>query len=257
MSKIQLEFTHNQAVASIRLCNGRGNVIDRQLLGELNNTLASLRHQPQIKLLILEGTGEHFSYGASVEEHVREQVPQMLRAFHEVFYRLNELCIPTLAGITGCCLGGGLELALMANFLFADRSARMGQPEITLGVFPPPASLLLPLKLGQARAEELLLTGKTISADEALQSGLINAVYEDRTALDGAVQEFIEKQILPKSASSLRMGVRAARMVFSETLLLRLPQLERLYLKELMATEDANEGIAAFLEKRKPQWKNA
>lgn len=147
-------------------------------------------------------------------------------------------------------------MALMCNFMFVDKTAKLGQPEIMLGVFAPPASLILPMKIGQARADEMLLTGKIISAEEAFQMGLAAAVYDDKDAMLTGVNEWVQKQILTKSAASLKCAVKAARMMFNRTLRKRLEKQEELYLDELMATHDANEGIQSFLEKRKPEWKN-
>ncbi len=121
------------------------------------NLLNSFKNNNDIKLITFEGAGKHFSFGASVEEHTKENAPEMLQKFHQIFYTITDLAIPTLAKISGQCLGGGLELALVCNFLFADKSAKLGQPEIILGVFPPPASIILPLKIGNAKAEELII----------------------------------------------------------------------------------------------------
>ncbi|MEE9168295.1 MAG: enoyl-CoA hydratase/isomerase family protein [bacterium] len=254
MAKIEYNLTDGNQVAQIILNAPKANVLDREMMAALLAAFDECKTNRALKLITFEGAGDHFSYGASVEEHKKENAAAMLKTFHQLFYELVELSIPTLAKISGLCLGGALELALMCNFLFADESAKLGQPEIVLGVFPPPASLLLPLKIGQARAEELLITGKTISAREAKALRLVNEVYSDKVSLHEGVNRFCEEQILPKSASSLRFAVKAARSQFNEVILSQLPQLERLYLEELMETKDANEGILAFLEKRKPEW---
>lgn len=256
MEKIELDFTHDNSVAEITLNAPKGNVLDRIMLSELSNAFKTLESEKDIKLITFEGAGDHFSYGASVEEHQKENAAEMLKAFHQIFYDLIDLSIPTLARISGHCLGGGCELALMCNFLFADQSAKLGQPEIVLGVFPPPASLLLPLKIGYVKAEELILTGKTISAQEATDMGLVNTVFENKAALESGVNEFVEQNILAKSAASLRFAVKAARLQFNDTIISELPRLEKVYLEELMKTHDANEGIQAFLQKRKPNWLN-
>ena len=164
--------------------------------------------------------------------------------------------MPVLAKISGQCLGGGLELALICNFLSADKTAKLGQPEILLGVFPPPASVILPLKIGNAKAEEIILTGKSISADEGKAIGLINEVFENREEMEKGLDEWITNNILSKSASSLRSTVKASRTTFNHLLRKMLPAVEEMYVKELMETDDANEGINSFLEKRKPVWKN-
>lgn len=257
MKKIALNYIHNGSVAQIILNDPKGNVLDKIMLSELLDVFKELKSKKDIKLITFEGVGDHFSYGASVEEHQKENAAEMLKIFHQVFYDLIDLSIPTLAKISGLCLGGGCELALMCNFLFADDSAKLGQPEIVLGVFPPPASLLLPLKIGYAKAEELNITGRTISAHEAKDLGLANAIFPDKTTLSSGVNEFIEQHILPKSASSLRYTVKAVRFRLNEIILNELPGLEKMYVQELMETTDANEGIEAFLQKRKPKWTNS
>lgn len=256
MEKIKLNFTHDNAVAQIIMDDGKGNILDSMMMNELQQRLNSFSSMNHLKLITFEGAGKHFSFGASVEEHTKEKASSMLKQFHSIFYSVLNLSIPTLAKISGQCLGGGMELALICNFLFADKSAKLGQPEINLGVFAPPASILLPIKLGSARAEELLLTGKSISAEEGKEIGLINHIFEDKTALEVGTNEWIEKNILPKSASSLRYAVSASRTIFAHLVQKMLPAAENLYLHGLMETEDANEGVNSFLEKRKPVWKN-
>ena len=256
MKKVLVKYTHDNTIARVILTDGKGNILDHMMMEELQVVLDEFKRKPEIKLITFEGGGKHFSFGASVEEHKKEFAAAMLREFHQLFYSLRDLSIPTAAIISGQCLGGGMELAIMCNFLFADKTAKFGQPEIVLGVFPPPASLILSEKIGLARAEDLLLTGKTISADEAKSIGLVNELYDDRTTMDTEIEKWIETNILPKSASSLRFAVRASRAKFNHLLSNFLPQLENLYVKQLMETHDANEGINSFIEKRKPVWEN-
>lgn len=254
LGKVKLAWMHQGQVARITLDDGKGNVLDHVMMEQLQEVLDGFRSDAAVKLITFEGAGKHFSFGASVEEHVRDMAPAMLHSFHGLFRTLAELAIPTAAKISGQCLGGGLELALACDVLFAEAGAKMGQPEIVLGVFPPPASIILPEKVGLARASELLLTGRSISAEEALRIGLVHAVFPDRGALDAGADEWAALHIVPKSASSLRFAVRAMRVKFNHVMGNFLPQLEKLYVDQLMATADANEGIAAFLEKRPPKW---
>ncbi|MGE0560533.1 MAG: enoyl-CoA hydratase-related protein [Flavobacteriales bacterium] len=256
MEKLKLNYSHNGTVANILLDDGKGNVLDNVMMLEMLDLFNQFKTNNNIKLITFQGEGKHFSFGASVPEHTKELAETMIKTFHQLFLSIIDLGIPTMAKISGQCLGGGMELALICNFLFADKTAKMGQPEIILGVFPPPASLLLPLKIGYARAEELLLTGKTIDADEAQKIGLVNYVFENRDDLNTEVDAWIEKHIVPKSASSLRYGVKAGRVKFNHILRNFLPQLEYMYVKQLMETKDANEGINSFLEKRQPVWEN-
>lgn len=256
MEKIKIEYTHSETVARIILNDGKGNVLDHIMMEELQSLLETFKEKSNLKLITFEGEGKHFSFGASVEEHQKDFAAAMLKHFHKLFFTVRDLSIPTLSKISGQCLGGGLELALICNFLFADKSAKLGQPEIILGVFPPPASILLPLKIGYARAEEILITGKTIGAEEGLEIGLLNKVFENKTEMENEINYWIEQNIVPKSASSLRFAVKAARVKFNHILGNFLPQLEYMYVNQLMETKDANEGINSFLEKRKPIWEN-
>jgi cyclohexa-1,5-dienecarbonyl-CoA hydratase len=254
MQKIKVEYLHDGAVARIILDDGKGNVLDSIMMADLMALFDEFKGMKGLKLITFEGAGKHFSFGASVDEHKKDAAAAMLTSFHHLFYALKELAIPTMAKITGQCLGGGMELAIMCNFLYADKSAKLGQPEIILGVFPPPASIILAEKIGLARAEELIITGKVITAETGKLYGLLNEVYEDRASLDEGVNTFIEQQILPKSSSSLRFAVKASRVKFNHILSNFLPVLQDMYVNELMNTQDANEGINAFIEKRKPVW---
>ncbi|MBI2271193.1 MAG: enoyl-CoA hydratase/isomerase family protein [Bacteroidetes bacterium] len=256
MEKIKIEFKNDNSVARIILDDGKGNVLDHVMMEELKQILNSFKSSSQIKLITMEGNGKHFSFGASIEEHKREFAATMIREFHQLFYIIRDLTIPMAAKISGSCLGGGLELALMCNFMFADKTARLGQPEISLGVFPPPASILLPEKIGLAKAEDLLITGRIITAEEAKSIGLVNELFDTRDTMDSGVEKWVESYILPKSASSLHFAVKAVRIKFNHVISNFLPQLESIYANQLMQTHDANEGINSFLEKRKPVWSN-
>ena len=256
MSKIATAFSNDDTVAIITLNDGKGNILDHQMMGELQIVLDGFKILPNLKLIMFQGEGKHFSFGASVEEHKKDAAAAMLQSFHKLFYTIRELSIPTLAKVSGQCLGGGMELAIMCNFIFAEKNAKFGQPEIVLGVFPPPASIILPEKIGLARAEDLLITGRTITAAEAKTMGLVNDVAEDRDALNALVNEWIMMYIEPKSASSLRYGVKASRVKFNHILGNFLPMLESMYVNELMQTHDASEGINSFIEKRVPVWES-
>jgi len=177
----------------------------------------------------------------------------MIRNFHLLFKTILSLGTPTAAIVRGQCLGGGMELASFCNFIFADPKAWFGQPEISLGVFPPVAAAILPGIIGQGHADDIIITGKSIDAATAQQWGLVHTISENCSEL---FNEFLEKQILPKSAESLRFANRASRMSWVKNLNTALDNMERFYVDELMETDDANEGINSFLEKRKPQWKN-
>ena len=256
MQKIKTVYTHNNSLARVILDDGKGNVLDSIMMGELLELLNSFKDNNNLKLITFEGAGKHFSFGASVEEHTKEKAASMLKQFHNLFYTIIDLSIPTLAKISGQCLGGGFELALICNFMFADKSAKLGLPEIVLGVLPPPASTLLPLKIGPAKAEELILTGKIISADDGKNIGLLNDVFDDKETLETNIDEWFSNNMMNKSASSLRYAVKASRANLNKVMKEMLPGIEEMYVTKLMETNDANEGINSFLEKRKPEWKN-
>ncbi len=254
--KVLTESLHDSQVVRLTLNAPKANILDSQMMSGLTAALDSVRSQPRVKFVQFVGAGDHFCFGASVPEHTRENAPRMLEQFHGLFYTLADLAVPTAALVSGNCLGGGMELALMCNFIFADRTARLGQPEINLGVFPPPASLLLPMKVGQAKADDIILTGRILSADEAADMGLVTQLFDNRESLLEGVNAWTEKYILPKSAMSLRHTVQAARWQFNRELRKRLDKIQDFYIDELMSTHDANEGITAFLEKRLPRWQD-
>ncbi len=232
----------------------KGNVLDERMLRGLDAALAAHGHDPALRAIIFEGSGPHFCFGASVPEHTRERAPAMLATFHGLFRTLAELAVPTIAVVRGACLGGGLELALWCSWIFASPDATFAQPEIKLAVFPPMASLLLPWRLGGGRAVDLCVSGRTVNAAEADAMGLVHAVAPDPSV---AADAFIAEHLLPKSATSLRFAERAARLDLARRMTTDLPALESLYLDGLMATPDANEGIAAFLERRAARFAHA
>ncbi len=252
---ISMEALNAGAVYKIVLNSPKANILEAAMLTEILHALEEIDRLTGVKLIIFEGAGKHFSFGASVEEHTKAQAAMMLNSFHAVFYNLAGMAIPTMAIVRGQCLGGGMELALFCNFIIADSTAYFGQPEIVLGVLPPPASVMLPRKVGQSYADDLVLTGRSIDAKEAQRIGLVNFLSEDGQDAWSTADEFINKHILPKSASSLRIANLAVRKDFFRRIWEDLPRMEGLYLKDLMESHDANEGINAFLEKRKPEWK--
>jgi cyclohexa-1,5-dienecarbonyl-CoA hydratase len=250
--KIKSTLTHSGAVLRVQLDAPPGNVLDRVMIEELRALLRQIATQP-IKALVLEGAGENFSYGASIEEHRADQVADMLQRFHALFRELLEFSRPTIAVVRGACLGGGLELASFCTRVIAAPDSRLGLPEMKLAVFPPLGCLLLPDRVGRAMAEELCLTGRILDAHQAEVAHLVDQVADNPAA---AAERWIAEHLLPKSATALRFAVQAARQTSRAAFLEGLDALERLYVAELMQTHDAREGIEAFLEKRPPQWKN-
>lgn len=249
---ITTETRFDGALLQLTLDAPKANILDREMIIGIRRALET-QTTPHTKLVVFEGAGRHFSFGASVQEHQAAQAPAMLETFHALFSQLAQLAIPTCAVIRGQCLGGGLELASWCSFIVASPEAKLGQPEIQLGVFAPMASVLLPWRAGGAAALDLCLTGRSVGADEALRLGVIDAIAEDPRAWCDA--HFVA-HLQRSSASSLRLAERAVRQDLLRRLRDDLPNIERMYLDELMVTHDANEGIAAFMERRPPHFKN-
>jgi cyclohexa-1,5-dienecarbonyl-CoA hydratase len=237
----------------LRLAKPKANLIDAAMIRALAGVFDSYKNNSNLLAALVDHEGPHFSFGASVEEHLPEQCEQMLKGLHALLGAMLEWPRPVLVSIRGQCLGGGLEFALAGNLLFAAPDARLGQPEMKLGVFAPAASVLLPLRIGQARAEDLLYSGRSIDCRAALDWGLANEVAEDPSA---AALAYFDNHLKEKSAASLAMAVRAARQPFAELARARLDDVEALYLEKLMSTRDANEGLRAFIEKRQPRWEH-
>lgn len=229
----------------------KGNVLDAEMIQALRREIREAATWAPVRTLLVTGAGRHFSFGASVEEHRPDQVSEMLAQFHALFRELLDSGLVLLAAVRGQCLGGGLELAAFCQRLFASPDAKLGQPEIKLGVFAPVASVVLPLRVGQAAADDLLLTGRSVSAEEGLAMGLVDEVCDDPVE---AALVWHRTHLRSLSAASVRHAARAARFRLRRAMLDDLAELERTYLSDLMATHDAPEGIASFLEKREPQW---
>ena len=253
MSSLKLSFEHDGQVARVALAAPKANIVDQATMAALAAAFEDLRNRPQLKVMVLTGEGPHFSFGASVQEHLPEQVRAMLPRFGGLLGQLLELPAVTLAAVRGQCLGGGFELALACDFIVAEEGAQFACPEIKLAVFPPAAAVLLPLRIGVSRAAELVLAGAALSTAQAAKAAL-TAQTAPQGQLEATVETWIRDHFLARSPVALRYGVRAARLPLRRALQEDLPQLERMYLDELMAEFDAVEGLRAFIEKREPQW---
>ncbi len=250
---VRLESLDGGAIWRAVLNTPKANILDREKCGLLSEIFLEAQDASGLKAIVVEGEGPHFSFGASVQEHLPDQVDDMIHGFHELFHRILDARVVTLAAVRGQCLGGGMELAIFCNRIFAAPDAWLGQPEIVLGVLAPVASVMLPDRVGRSRAENLLFSGTSMSAPEGLAIGLVDELADDPS---GAAVEYAREHLLPKSASSLRYAVQAARGGFAERFRKELAEVEELYLKRLMVTSDAREGLAAFLEKRRAEWTN-
>jgi cyclohexa-1,5-dienecarbonyl-CoA hydratase len=251
---VQTSLLESGAVWRVTFGASKGNILDAALVADLTALFRTAALDRRVKAIVLEGQGRHFSFGASVEEHLPARVGGMLHGFHDLFRALLDSSVVTIASVRGACLGGGLELATACHRIYATADASLGQPEIVLGVFAPVASILLRERVGRARAEDLLFSGRTIDGAAALTMGLVDGVCEDPT--DEAL-DYVRQRLLAHSASSLRCAVRAARADLVDRFNREIDGIERQYLGTLMKTGDAAEGLRAFLEKRKPVWSNA
>jgi len=239
-------------VARIILRNPPLNVIDIPMMRELQQGLAEIESRSDISIVVFEGDSRAFSAGVDVKAHVPEQVHEMLTSFHGVIRAVVDSRKVTIAAVEGACLGGGAELASVCDMVYTARNATWGFPEIKLGCYPPVAAVALPALVGQKRATELILTGRQISGDEAVAIGLANrSAHTDELA---AVVDETLSQLRAMSPAALALAKKSIYAWDAIHFDKGLARAERIYLEELIATEDTREGIAAFLEKRSPKW---
>jgi cyclohexa-1,5-dienecarbonyl-CoA hydratase len=241
-------------VARLTLARPPLNIMTVAMMGELNEALDRVAANPVLKALVIAGDGKAFSAGVAVEDHLGDRVATMLEAFHGIFRRLRALDCMTVAAVHGATLGGGAELATFCDVVIASDDATIGQPEIKVGVFPPVAALHYPRRVGEARALALLVAGDVLPAAEALRIGLVDRVVP-RAELTAAVDAQVERY-RAQSAAVLRLTKRAVREGAGVPFEQALANLEELYRFELMQTEDAAEGLRAFVEKRRPVWRD-
>jgi cyclohexa-1,5-dienecarbonyl-CoA hydratase len=241
------------ALLRLRLARPKANIVDSAMIAALQAALDTHRASPGLRGVLLDAEGPHFSFGASVEEHLPERCAAMLASLHALIITLAEFPLPVLVAVRGQCLGGGLEVALACGPIFATAEAQFGQPEIKLGVFAPAASCLLPWRINQSAAEDLLWSGRSVSGSAAQALGLVQVLADDPEA---AALAWFDEHLRPRSAAALAHAVAAVRAPRTRELRQRLTEVERLYLDGLMRTHDANEGLAAFVARRTPVWQH-
>jgi len=229
------------------------NIIHIPALKQLEDILTQLSEDENVCVLILQAKGKMFSAGADVADHTAERVGEMIPLFDRVCQALADFPVPTIAAVQGHALGGGCELVLCCDMAVMAESAKIGQPEIQLAAIAPIAALRLPYLIGYRAAADMLFTGRNLTAQEALEQGLVNAIVP----LDQVSAWAQEK------ASQIAGLSRAAMVLLKQALLQgygdwakSTPEMERLYLEDLMNTADAHEGLNAFMEKRRPEWKH-
>ena len=250
-----VRFALHGRVARVTLDRPPLHILDFPTVAALDAALDRVGQTPEAVVAILDATGDKaFSSGVDIAAHTPDKVEEMLARFHAVIRKIRALDCVTIAAVQGVALGGGFELALACDMIVAEEGANFGVPEIWLGCFPPVAAAVLPKLMAPQKAAEILLSGEPITAREAASYGLVNLVAKSgglEKALNRYVTLFTEK-----SGAALRITKRAIRIGEGEPFGAALSTIERLYLDELMRTEDAKEGIKAYLEKREPKWKD-
>jgi cyclohexa-1,5-dienecarbonyl-CoA hydratase len=251
-----IKFSIDDRIARITFARPPLNVFNIIMMREMCEALNECLPLQDLAAIVFDAVpgSRAFSAGVAVEEHVPETVFQMLDSFHTVFRLLAQISRPVIALVDGPALGGGCELVAACDIVVASDRARFGQPEIKLGVFPPVAAILLPRVIGEKRARELILLGDMIDAAEALRLGLVNYVVPG-VELEPKLQVVLAK-IRDLSAAALAMTRSALDLGGQTSFQSALTEVENLYLNELMRTEDANEGVRSFMEKRKPEWRH-
>lgn len=253
LASLRLDLKFDGSIASITFTRPPLNVFDFPMMDELTEALKAIEQRPAVSVVVLAGGERAFSAGVDVAVHTPEKVPMMLEKFHGLMLALSRLTKITVAEVQGACLGGGAELAMICDLCFTTTDAKWGFPEITLGCYPPVACTALAALVGEKRAADLIFTGRTITGEEAVAWGLANQACS-KNELPQAIQSRLE-HLVTLSPAALALAKKAFYAWDSIHLDKGLARAEKIYKEELMRTEDANEGVQAWIEKRKPQWK--
>ena len=247
-------YGKDDGVAKITINRPPLNVLNVETLREISKALGDVGKDDDIKVLVITGAGEKaFSAGVEIEDHLPNKIKETLEAFHRVFHLLAEVSKPTMAVVRGFAFGGGCELASACDIVLASEDAQFGQQEVKVGAIPTVATVLLPRIIGRKKALEIIFTGDTITATEAKQIGLVNEVYGS-AELDKAANEMIEK-FKTKSSVVLKLIRMSVYQSLNKDFKEALDGVTDIYLNRLIKTEDAVEGLKAFLQKRRPVWK--
>jgi cyclohexa-1,5-dienecarbonyl-CoA hydratase len=249
-----IKYSIANSVAHMTLNRPEHNLLNEPMLRELADSISWVAERDDVKLIVLDSACKVFSGGIDIGEYTSERVFQMVNAFHAVFNGILESSKPVLSVVNGPAIGGGAELALFGDLVIATPKAKFAQPEITIGFFPPLASTMLPFLIGPKLALELVLLGEPVTAERALELGLINRLVPEvklaetvneiitrLTTHSGPVLTMAKKAIIGGMGMSLRDGLKNSMNIF---------------LNELYRLEDSQEGLRALVEKRKPNWKN-
>lgn len=255
MTSPTVRVERNDGVARVVLDRPPLNIIDIETMDLLAHTLRELGGDPSVRVLVLTGAGKAFCAGVDVADHTADRVESMLDCFRRVITAMLEIAYPVVAAVNGHALGGGCELVAAADLAFARQGAKLGQPEIRLGVFPPAAAALLPRRIGRHAAMDLVLSGRTIDADEAARLGLVSRAIPAED-FEAEVDAYVGG-LAGLSPPVLKLAKRAVSLGCELPVPAALEVTDNLYAQELMALDDAQEGLAAFMEKREPVWKGS
>ncbi len=247
-------FEREAGAVRITLNHPPVNIMDISTMKEINSALHSLQGDEESRVVVFAAQGKAFCAGVDVKDHTVDKVDEMIQVFHRIFRQMWSLDIPTVAAVNGAALGGGCELVTFCDMIIASEKATFGQPEIQVGVYPPVAVVTFPRLMPYIKAMELLLTGDIVDAREAERLGIVNRVVPVES-FEEEVSEFVGR-LTALSGTVLRLTKRATLQGLASSFEEALALSEELYLKRLMKTKDAIEGLQAFMEKRKPVWKD-
>ncbi|HSE98938.1 MAG TPA: enoyl-CoA hydratase-related protein [Blastocatellia bacterium] len=252
-----IHFSVTDRVARIVFARPPLNVLNISMMKEISDAINRIGTTSDVCAIVFSATpaARVFSAGVSIEEHRSETVYQMLESFHTIFRSLNMISKPVIAAVAGAALGGGCELIAFADIVIATQSARFGQPEIKIGVFPPLGAVVLPRVIGEKRAREMILTGELLTAEAAQRIGLVNHVVSNEAELESKMAEIIgtlRQLSVPALEMSRRAMVTTSGLPFEDAL----KRSEDIYLNQLMSYKDPHEGVEAFIAKRPPRWKH-
>lgn len=246
--------SHDGQAVTVTLNRPPLNVMNIEMMERVNDVLLGLRGQPGLKVLVIRGKGRAFCGGVDINEHTRDKVTRVIQVFHRIFETIRLLDVVSVAAVNGLAAGGGFELAIGCNLVLASESSRFVLPEVRQGVFPPIAAAVLPRAAPRRKAMEWILLGADIPGSELAHFGLVNRIWPDK-AFDREVDAFVG-QLVANSGPVMSVARRAQTENYNAGFEEALLRVENLYLRELMALDDAHEGMRAFLEKRTPKWRN-
>jgi cyclohexa-1,5-dienecarbonyl-CoA hydratase len=250
----RINVVYEATAARITLKNPPVNVIDIGMMDELLAAIREVEQKPEINAIVFRGDGKCFSAGVDIAAHTPEKIAEMLQKFHAVILAISRSPKASIAAVHGNCMGGGAELAVICDMVYTAEDAKWGFPEIKIACFPPVACVALAALVGQKRATELILTGRSFRGSDALKMGLVNETAVSALELDGIVDRLL-KVLATMSAAALSVAKKAIYTWDGLHLDKGIARAEKIYLEDLMKTEDVKEGVDAVMRKRKPEWK--